>query len=79
MYHQYLEHMNIYYRDFIPDLLWVLVLHFLPVMKNKGEIKLMSVVTEFGNVRPLEEAVLQFVAGNVTLFRKNSKPKKQKK
>lgn len=67
MYHQYLERMNIYCRGFIPDLLWVLVLHFLPVMKNKREIKLMSVVTEIGNIRTLEGAVLQFSAGNVTL------------
>lgn len=68
MYHQYLECMNIYYGDFIPDLLWVLVLHFLPVMKNKKAIKLMFAVTEFGNVCPLEGAILLFVAGNLSLF-----------
>lgn len=71
--------MNIYCRDFIPDLLWVLVLHFLPVMKNKGEIKLMSAMTEFGNEWPLEGAVRKFVAGNVTLFREQLKTQKQNK
>lgn len=68
MYHYYLECMNMYYGVFIPDLLWVLVLHLLPVMKNKRAIKLMSAVTEFGNVCPLEGDILLSVAGNLSLF-----------
>lgn len=79
MYHQYLEPMNIYYRDLIPDLLWVLALHFLPVMKNKKAIKLMCTVTEFVNAWPLEGAVLQFVAGNGPLYREQFKTLKGKK